>query len=265
MSEGRHNGAGSEARSRLTLGAIHHALRDELGDTGWARVAIRFEQRSAVTESAEVASKDPELFVVRTFQAHLDFNDGELERAAMVSGGMSQQPNMSVRIVRRPHGEYVYTVDGVRFGLLSTAPDLFDFRRFEAKLDAVTVADATVEQVQRNGDSALVLDTDVDVESFRSLLAAFSSDSGDESLDLRSYSVTVTASDELSLDYWWSLIGSEYEDNAEYRNSVACHVEISLGLLTDSEAVLPTDVDVELPALNHIDDVWELARSRKER
>jgi len=254
-----------ETRRHLTLGAIHSALRDRLGEFGWARVVIRFEQRSAVAPSAEHESRDPELFLVRTFEARLDYNDAELERADLVAAGMSQQPSASIHVVRRPYGEYLYSVDGLRFGLFERTPDLFDVRRFESTLEAVAVADATLEEAPRDSGTVLVLDADVDIESFRTLLDVFSADVDEDSLDLRSYSVAITAGDALSLDYWWSLAGNEHDGDAEYRHTVACHVEISLASLSEVESAGDVEAAADLPVLEHIDDVWALARSERDR
>ena len=154
---------------------------------------------------------------------------------------------------------YVYTIDGARFGWLHDRPDLFDLSRFQSRLDAIGVADVTVEKTERGGDNVVVLDADIGVAAFRRLLALFAGDPSDDDLDLRSYSVTLSAGPDVALDYWWSIAGDEQADARPYLQSIACHVQVRIAA-TDLDDSGAPDADAALPALHHLDEVWDLAR-----
>jgi hypothetical protein len=243
----------------LTLGALHRVLCDDLSDWSRRRVAIHFEQRSATAvESAH--GRDPDLLAVRRFEAVFDFDDTSLARVDLSTGGRASAPRAAVAVVSNADG-YLYSIDGVRFGRLERDPELFDAGRFENQLDAIAVDDLTLEQVPAGARSILVLDLDVSVPSFRELLAVFAGEPESEDLDLRAYSVVLSAAAEtVTLEYWWSLVAVEEfgAGGDTYQHDIACHVEIAMSPSSDPvPAVIP---DPELPALAHIDEVWDLAR-----
>ena len=231
-----------------------------------ASIAIDFEQRSSVSQLADQPEDRPGLFVTRRFQARLDSRGGRVDSAQLTSSGMSRQPHSRIWLARED-ARYLYSIDGMRFGRLDGRPDLFDLTRFERRLDDVELSDVTIEQVPRQpAGSVIVLEADMHVESFRKLLAVFASGSGDidDDLDLRSYSVALSSADDVALDYWWSLVGSEVPDGLAtvYRRTVACHVQVSVAPADAStDELRPIAVDPSLPALRHIDDVWRTANA----
>ena len=212
----------------------------------------------------DAASREPALFVVRRFEARFTTNGSGVREAELISSGMSGKPHTRVLLSKRG-GAFVYSLDGERFGKLSGRPGLLDLERLERRLDEVSVRDATIEEVPRNGMTAVVLDADIDVTSFRSLLDLFAGETppARDELDLRAYSVSLTADDDVALDYWWSLVGTESGDDATvpYRRTVACHVQINVGPPQRSATLVAGPGTASLPALRHIDEVWALARA----
>jgi hypothetical protein len=251
------------APARLTLGGLHRSLLNAAGGRLQATIAVHFEQRSTVSSQAG-ESEDPALFVMRRFEAKFNSRGPDISDAEMVSSGMSGRPHTRVLLTKRD-GVYLYSTDGVHFGALSARPDVFDLERFERRLDEVSVRDVTIEEVPGDNASVVILDADLDVESFRSLLDVFAGETapGDADLDLRAYSVAFTADDDVTLDYWWSLVGSETDDGQSmpYRRTVACHVQINVGPLELVGVNVPGAREPSLPQLRHLDDVWALARS----
>jgi hypothetical protein len=263
----RRSSRAGDGPPHLTLGGLHRSLLDGIGQHRDASIAIDFEQRSSVSQMADEPGEHPGLFVARRFEARLDSRGGRVDAAQLTSSGMSRQPHSRIWLAR-DDSRYLYSIDGVRFGPMQGRPDLFDLARFERRLDDVAVTDVTIEQVPRQpAGSVIVLEADVDVESFRRLLEVFASGSGDsdDDLDLRSFSVALSSADDVALDYWWSLVGNEMPDGLEtvYRRTVACHVQVSVATLDPSaqERFGPIAVDPGLPVLRHIDDVWRLANA----
>jgi hypothetical protein len=261
----RSSGVG-DGPPRLTLGGLHRSLLDRMGQQRDAGIAIDFEQRSSVSQLAGEPGERPGLFVTRRFEARLDSRAGRVESAQLTSSGMSRQPHSRIWLAREG-SRYLYSIDGVHFGRLEGRPDLFDLTRFERRLDDVAVSDVTIEQVPRQpSGSVMVLEADLHVDSFRKLLAVFASGSGDsdDDLDLRSYSVALSSADDVALDYWWSLVGSEIPDGLAtvYRRTVACHVQVSVAPAdVSTDELRPIAVDPSLPNLRHIDDVWRMANA----
>jgi len=251
------------APARLTLGGLHRSLLGNAGGRAQATIAVHFEQRSSLS-SPSAESEDPALFVMRRFEAKFNSHGPDIRDAEMVSSGMSRRPHTRVLLTKR-EGVYLYSTDGVHFGALTGRPDLFDLERFERRLDEVAVRDVTIEEVAGDQSSVVILDADLDVESFRSLLDVFAGETapGEEDLDLRAYSVAITADDDVTLDYWWSLVGTEHDDGlAEpYRRTVACHVQINVGPLELVGVNVLGAREPSLPKLRHVDDVWALARA----
>jgi hypothetical protein len=251
------------APARLTLGGLHRSLLGAAGGRQQATIAVHFEQRSTLS-SQTAESEDPALFVMRRFEAKFNSRGPEISDAEMVSSGMSGRPLTRVLLTKRD-GAYLYSTDGVHFGALGARPDLFDLERFERRLDEVSVRDVTIEEVPGDAASVVILDADLDVASFRCLLDVFAGETapGDEDLDLRAYSVAFTADDDVTLDYWWSLVGTDTDDDqpVSYRRTVACHVQINVGPLELIGVNVLGAREPSLPRLRHLDDVWALARS----
>jgi hypothetical protein len=252
-----------EGPARLTLGGLHRALRDAVGRRRDKRITVHFEQRSAISPQSGEPGRDPDLLVVRRFEARFDVMGAAVEGAELLSAGLSTQPHCRVLLLKSDAG-YLYSVDGVHYGRFEGRPELFDLARFEQRLDEVNVQDATVEQVSREHAHIMVVDMDVDVDSFRNLQSVFAGGIGAdaEGLDLRSYTVALSAADDVALDYWWSLIGHEVERDDTYRHTVACHVQITVGPMVEPYVASQAFVfDATLPTLRHIDELWGLARS----
>jgi len=244
--------------SFLSLGALHRTLASLLAPGRDAAISLHFEQRSA-SQTGDATSAPPELFLGRRFDAQLVTRDGGVVRAELRSSGRSRRPAAWLSIMRRGDA-YLYTVDGARFGWLHDRPDLFDLSRFQRRLDSIGVADVTVERKTRDGDNIVVLDADVGVAAFRRLLALFAGDPAEDDLDLRSYSVTLSAGPDVALDYWWSLSGDDRADGDAYRQSIACHVQVRIAPTRIDDSGTP-EADTALPELRHIDEVWALARA----
>jgi hypothetical protein len=69
----------------------------------------------------------------------------------------------------------------------------------------------------------------------------------------------------VTLDYWWSLLGlDEVEGRPARHNVVICHVHASFASMTRGEELdTPIEAYPELPMLEDLDAVWELARRRR--
>ncbi|MFN2582039.1 MAG: hypothetical protein ABR498_04780 [Candidatus Dormibacteria bacterium] len=246
-------------RSRLTLGALHRTLTQLIAPGPGRSVSVHFEQRSATAHESDRIDS-PDLFVTRRFDARLAIDRGAVVDADLRSSGMARHSHAWISIVDAPDG-YRYTTDVVHFGRLGGRLELFDVARFQRRLDGIPVDDVIVDDVNDNGHSVVVLDMEVEQQRFARLISMFAAadaDHGDD-LDLRSFSLSLSASDDVSLDYWWSLAGAEPVDGEAYRHTVACHVRVSV----KPEPVArpePPRLDASLPELHHIDDVWALAR-----
>jgi hypothetical protein len=248
---------GGSSQSRLTLGALHRALRAGAGDRGAALVTVQFEQRSSLRDR----SAEPRLFAVRRFTAELTLVDRAVVAARLESGGASDP---LARIDLRMDGDgAAYSLDGQHYGRLETPPRLFDLQRFERRLDAIALTDASVEPVERSQGRSTVVDCDVDAHSFRALLALFRGDdsSGDDDAALRSFSIALEAANDVALDYWWSIAGED-EDDAGFAHTTACHVTLRVTPLAAAPQHTPLTMSAQLPSLRHLDDVWAVLRAR---
>ena len=73
--------------------------------------------------------------------------------------------------------------------------------------------------------------------------------------------MTLSAGDDVTLDYWWSLLGIDENEGRPARNNVVvCHVEVSVAAAPSGESSPSVEPDPALPALDDLDSVWELAR-----
>ena len=84
-------------------------------------------------------------------------------------------------------------------------------------------------------------------------------------LPLLSHSAVLSAASDVTLDYWWSLLGlDEVEGRPARHNVVVCHVHASFAPLTDGDdAGAARRADPELPILEDLDAVWEWARQQR--
>ena len=158
-----------------------------------------------------------------------------------------------------------YSIEGEGFGLLGVRPELFDLDEFGSRLDGVPVIDAVIDQETPDGSGRIVVDAEIDSEAFTRLLRAFGGgESQNAELPLLSHSAVLSAASDVTLDYWWSLLGLDEVDGRPARhNVVVCHVQASLAPLSAGDAgVTPIVADPELPMLDDLDAVWELARQR---
>jgi hypothetical protein len=248
-------------RTVLTLGALHRALSGLVAPGPDATVTLHYEQRS-VTLSESQPANAADLAVSRRFDAHLVTSANGIVEADMSSGGISPRPTAWVSVFRDEEGTTLYTIDGLRFGRFDGRLDLFDRVRFERRLDDVVLDDVFVDTADVDGESVVVLDLEVRPDSFQRLLQVFTGEAADDpdDLALRSYSLSLSAARQLSLEYWWSLAGDEPIAGAAYRHTVACHVAVHLAPSHAGDAGT-TSLEPSLPPLRHIDEVWDLARA----
>jgi len=245
--------------SFLSLGTLHRTLAELVASGREAAIGLHFEQRSA-THRADEESVPAELLLARRFDAALVTRDGGVMRAELPSGGRSRSPAGWLSLVR-VDDTYAYTVDGSHFGWLHQTPDLFDLSRFQDRLDSISVADVTAESAMHDGESVVVLDADVGVAAFRRLLSLFGGDHAEDEIDLRSYSVTLSAGPDVSLDYWWSLARGGRGGSRSHRQTIACHVLVTVAPARVDHIAAPPGAETTLPVLRHIDEVWQLARA----
>lgn len=267
----------SDDRRSLTLGALYHHLRNGIGDSGSSRVVVLFEQRSSIVPIAAPGSRTDaasRLFVKRSFEADMEFTDGHLVRGRLQSLGATDRPQADILVVS-DRGQWWYTFDQRKFGRMAGPPRLFDMRGFEEQLEEITIDDVTLEEgAAANGRTIHALDVDLEGDAFGVLLSLFGADADreDDELDMSAFSLSLTAIDDVTVDYWWSLSGQEFgppENDGDpssgiFSARIACHVSIRLEPLPDPSP-LPIIDTVELPDATHIDDVWALTRSHPPR
>ena len=202
----------------------------------------------------------------RTFDADLALLDGHVVRATLTAGATGAE-GLVIRVVHSAGGSR-YSIAGSGFGGLSAAPELFDLGAFGERLDRVEVDDAVIALETPDGSGRIVIDAEMDGDGFTRLLRAFGGgEAGNLELPLLSHSAVLSAGPDVTLDYWWSLLGlDEVEGRPARNNVVVCHVHASFASLTGGELDGPIDSDAGLPMLEDIDAVWELARQpRKAR
>ena len=75
----------------------------------------------------------------------------------------------------------------------------------------------------------------------------------------------LSAASDVTLDYWWSLLGlDEVEGRPARHNVVVCHVHASFApLMGDDNSDSSMEADAALPVLDDLDAVWELARQHR--
>jgi hypothetical protein len=243
----------------LTLGALHRSLLAQFDPGLGTRVGIHFEERTSVVAEHAPPGSAPERVERRTFDADLVVRQGVIARASLTAGAVGAA-TLTVRVAE-VDGLSRYSVGG-GYGTLTTRPQLFDLADFQARLDAVPVGDAVVDLETPRGRGRIVLDAAIDTDSFAQLLSIFGgNEPSNPELPLLSHSVTLSAGDDVTLDYWWSLLGIDENEGRPARNNViVCHVEVSVAAAAEGADTSGADLDHALGALEDLDAVWELAR-----
>jgi hypothetical protein len=248
----------------MTLGALYRCLLDRLDTPLGLRVGIHFEERTSIVVEDAAAGTEATRIEQRTFDADLTLRDGQVAGATLTAGAVGAE-TLVVRIAEFD-GASRYSIEGEGFGLLGVRPDLFDLDGFGARLDGVPVTDAVIDQETPDGSGRIVVDAEIDSEAFTRLLRAFGGgESQNPELPLLSHSAVLSAASDVTLDYWWSLLGLDEVDGRPARhNVVVCHVHASLAPLSaDDAGVAPIVAAPELPMLDDLDAVWERARQRR--
>jgi hypothetical protein len=248
----------------MTLGALYRCLLDRLDAPFGLRVGIHFEERTSIVVEDAAAGTEPTRIEQRTYDADITLRDGQVVGATLTAGAIGAE-TLVVRIAEFD-GASRYSIAGEGFGVLGVRPDLFDLEAFGVRLDGVAVSDAVIDQETPDGSGRIVVDAEIDGEAFARLLRAFGGgESENPELPLLSHSAVLSASSDVTLDYWWSLLGlDEVEGRPARHNVVVCHVHASFAPLSDADAgVAPIEADPDLPMLDDLDAVWERARQRR--
>ena len=248
----------------MTLGALYRCLLDRLDTQSGVRVGIHFEERTSIMVEEPAAGTDPKRIEQRTFDADLAVRDEQVVGATLTAGATGAE-TLVIHIAEADGGSR-YSIRGEGFGLMRLRPDLFDLGAFGAKLDGVPVIDAVIDQETPDGSGRIVVDADIDTEAFGRLLRVFGGGQSESpELPLLSHSAVLSAASDVTLDYWWSLLGvDEAEGRPARQNVVVCHVHASFASLAGGVPdVTPIETDLELPILEDLDAVWELARQRR--
>jgi hypothetical protein len=251
---------------RLSLGALHRSLLAHLDTQAGMRVRIGFEERTSAGAGDRGRGSAPERIDERTFDADLLVRDGRVGHATLTAGAIGAA-TLTVRVANGDGGAR-YSIGDGGFGVLNSSPRLFDLGEFGFGLDGVRIVDAVVDQELHDGIGRIVIEAETDGDAFVRLLQVFAqTDPAHPELPLLSHSVTLSAAADVTLDYWWSLLGLDEIDGSPVRNSViTCHVQVSMTAMTDAEDSLSdTDLDPAVAALEDLDAVWSLARQLRSR
>jgi hypothetical protein len=248
---------------KMTLGALYRCLLDRLDTRHGMRVGIHFEERTSVVAEHAAAGTEPERIDQRTFDAELAVRDDQVVGGTLTAGAVGAD-TLVIRIAALD-GESRYSIAGEGFGELRERPHLFDPAEFGERLDEVTVEDAVIDQEMPDGSGRIVVDAEIESEAFTRLLRAFGGGQPESpELPLLSHSAVLSAASDVTLDYWWSLLGlDEVEGRPARHNVVVCHVHASFAPLPESDpAGAGGESDPGLPVLDDLDAVWERARRR---
>jgi hypothetical protein len=249
---------------RITLGALYRCLLDRLDTRRGVRVGIHFEERTSMVVDQAAAGTEPKGIEQRSFDADLAVREGQVVRATLTAGATSAE-TLVIRI-GRSGGADRYSIAGEGFGELRVSPDLFDLEAFGERLDRVSVDDAVIDQETPDGSGRIVVDAQIDGESFAQLLRAFGGgEAGHPELPLLSHSAVLSAASDVTLDYWWSLLGlDEVEGRPARHNVVVCHVHASFAALAGEDDLdAEVEIDPGLPILDDLDAVWDYGRRRR--
>jgi len=248
----------------MTLGALYRCLLDHLDVRTGLRVGIHFEERTSIVAERAAAGTEAQRIEQRTFDADLAVRGGKVAEATLTAGAIGAE-TLVVRVAEADGGSR-YSIAGEGFGGLRTRPDLFDLAAFGTRLDGVLVEDAVIDQEIPDGSGRIVVDAKIGAEGFARLLRVFGGgESENAELPLLSHSAVLSAASDVTLDYWWSLLGlDEVEGSPVRHNVVVCHVHASFAPLSDGDtAGAPAAIDPGLPILDDLDAVWERARQRR--
>jgi hypothetical protein len=249
---------------KLTLGGLHRSLLAQLDARAGLRVGIHFEERTSIPAEHGAGGAQADHLERRTFDAELVVRDGTVAAASLTAGAVGAA-TLSIRIVEVERSSS-YSLGGDEFGVLRTPPNLFDLDDFEMRLDAVPVGDAVVDLEIPDGTGRIVLDAAIGTDAFAQLLSVFGgNEPSNPEFPLLSHSVTLSADADVTLDYWWSLLGlDETEGNPARHNVVVCHVQVAVAAMSgETDAEPPVAMNPGLPPLDDLDAVWELARQRR--
>lgn len=249
---------------KITLGALYRCLLDRLDTSLGLRVGIHFEERTSIVVEPAVPGTEPTRIEQRTFDADVAVSDRHVMRATLTAGATAAE-SLVIRVAQS-EGVSRYSIAGAGFGDLRVTPEIFDLVAFGERLDGVQVDDAVIAPETPDGSGRIVIDAEIDGDSFGRLLRAFGGgEPGNLELPLLSHSAVLSAGSDVTLDYWWSLLGLDEVDGRPARhNVVICHVHASFAPLTSvDELGDPMVADPELPVLEDIDAAWELARQRR--
>ncbi|MGA8415168.1 MAG: hypothetical protein WB808_00955 [Candidatus Dormiibacterota bacterium] len=249
---------------KMTLGALYRCLLDRLDMRLGMRVGIHFEERTSIVAEHAVAGSEPARIEQRTFDADLAVRDAQVVEATL-SAGATGAETLVVRVAEVDGGSR-YSIAGEGFGVLLVRPDLFHLAAFGTKLESVPVNDAVIDQETPDGSGRIVVDAEIDTDAFARLLHVFDGgQSENPELPLLSHSTVLSAAADVTLDYWWSLLGlDEVEGRPARHNVVVGHVHASFAPLTDAgSGATPLDPDPGLPTLEDLDAVWERARQHR--
>jgi hypothetical protein len=252
------------AAPKLTLGGLHRSLLAQLDARAGLRVGIHFEERTSIPAEHAASGAQADHLERRTFDADLVVRDGTVVTASLTADAVGAA-TLSVGVVE-VEGSSRYSLGGEGFGVLGSRPNLFDLDDFESQLDAVPVGDAVVDLELPDGTGRIVLDAAIETDAFAQLLSVFGgNEPSNPEFPLLSHSVTLSAFTDVTLDYWWSLLGlDEVEGNPARHNVVVCHVQVSVAAMPAEAGIEPpVTLDPALPPLDDLDAVWELARQRR--
>ncbi len=257
-------GNAATIQPKMTLGALYRCLVDRLDTRLGMRVGIHFEERTSVVAEHALAGSEPDRIEQRTFDADLAVRDGQVMGATLTAGATSAE-TLVIRTAESG-GVSRYSIAGEGFGELRVRPDVFSLGEFGAKLDTVTVNDAVIDQETPDGSGRIVIDADIDGDAFARLLRVFGGGELETpELPLLSHSAVLSAASDVTLDYWWSLLGlDEVEGRPARHNVVVCHVHAAFAPLSGDDAgVAAVAMDPGLPILEDLDAVWDRARQRR--
>ena len=133
---------------------------------------------------------------------------------------------------------------------------------------ASPVTDAVIDQETPDGSGRIVVDAEIDSEAFARLLRASSvaASWSNAELPLLSHSAVLSAASDVTLDYWWSLLGLDEVEGtagAPQRRRLPRPRGVCRRLAMARRTRPIVEAEPSLPMLADLDAVWELARQRR--
>ena len=218
-------GSAATIQPKMTLGALYRCLLDRLDTRLGMRVGIHFEERTSVVAEHAAGGSEPDADRAADLRRR-PRRPRRARRRGDPDRRRDRAPRRSSIRIAEFDGASRYSIAGEGFGELRVRPDLFDLEEFGAKLDEVTVDDAVIDQETPDGSGRIVVDAEIDGDAFARLLRVFGGgESENPELPLLSHSAVLSAASDVTLDYWWSLLGlDEVEGRPARHNVVVCHV-----------------------------------------